>query len=74
MKDDDVMIEYIEDWASKYAATKFRGRCKQVDWVEWDDVHGKTLQDVSGMRTVPFEKQDFILRQEKKFGRIDPRL
>ena len=60
----------VQTWAEKNIASGlFRGGT--VNWGEWNERFGLETSVTEGSRTTPFEKIQYLLRQQKKFGRSE---
>ncbi len=61
----EAVLEFLEE---NTADTRRKGL---INWAQWTSKYGKRTAAESHVQTKPFEKQEFVLREMRKFGRTD---
>ena len=70
MKDHDVMVEEVGIFAAANADVPgAKKKKKRMNWAEFRTRNGVRKNKKDGSRRVPFEKEQWILREVNKFGR-----
>ena len=65
----EVMVEEVGKFAAENADVPEAKKKKNMNWVAFRKRHGMRKRSADGSRDIPFEKEQWILRQINKFGR-----
>eukprot|EP00974_Lingulodinium_polyedra_P029640 2856700-Lingulodinium_polyedra.AAC.1 len=68
MKDPNLRNKAVAEFAVENSGIEGR-RYNLINWAEWNQKWGVSLEVGETDRIYPFEKQEFLLREQRQFGR-----